>query len=136
MAPPSGYAAHGNSSTERMHSSVQQGIQRDAGILEDVLVEDGTVRDCITGDRRGTGKAGKIRTVEWNGTMQPETGEDRTASINSFRSIYLNKVWVAAPGAPVSGGLNLCIYAYSYESNVTGSMQSRMQCLLLQNIQR
>ena len=119
-----------------MHYSAQQRIQRDAGILDDVLVEDGTVRDCITGNKRGTGKAGKIRTVEWNGTGSLESGEDRTASMNSFRSIYLNKVWVAAPGAPVSGELNLCIYAYSYESNVTGSMQGRMQCLLLQNIQR
>ena len=48
-----------------MPYALQDEASRDAGdVTIDVLTEDGRVRDCVTGARRGTGRTGAIRTAE------------------------------------------------------------------------
>jgi len=111
----------------QLSHSIERGAGPTAASLEGterplVVDEDGRVRDCITGDVRGTGRRGEIETTEfdvppasgWSGSgadAMIRSSEDRNASETEFRKIFKNRIWTFDKKHPPSGFSSTIEYA-------------------------
>jgi len=87
-----------------------------------VTFEDGQVRDCLTGEIRGTGIKGLVGNIKEYSVADIKlevdskavgTGEDRNRSMNSFQQIFNKRIWTQGrkKGVISSGGGSSVDYA-------------------------
>ena len=79
-----------------------EGVPEDSQYAS-VLVEDGRVRDCNSGEVRSTGVKGEIKTADFVG-VDHNMLEARSKSLQIFQDVYKKRVWVTDKGGKAASG--------------------------------